>query len=128
MASINRSVCERTGGSEEDADTLVHAIVENDRARIAERALLGRDVEIVKHHTGTKVDQSVAVHVVGRDLCKVTEDLKGMAEKAGEFLKETPDDSDNLPEHIHAFRKEFKEATKTYIDVYYDNGKLRNSH
>ncbi|TIO65681.1 Qat anti-phage system ATPase QatA [Mesorhizobium sp.] len=37
------------------------------------------------------------------------EDLKGVAEKAGEFLKETPDESDNLPEHIHAFREEFKE-------------------
>ncbi len=37
------------------------------------------------------------------------EDLKGVAEKAGDFLKEAPDDSDNLPEHIHAFRKEFKE-------------------
>lgn len=37
------------------------------------------------------------------------EDLKGVAEKAGEFLKEAPDDSDNLPQHIHAFRKEFKE-------------------
>ncbi len=37
------------------------------------------------------------------------EDLKGVAEKAGEFLKEAPDESDNLPEHIHAFRDEFKE-------------------
>lgn len=37
------------------------------------------------------------------------EDLKGVAEKAGEFLKEAPDESDNLPEHIHAFREEFKE-------------------
>lgn len=37
------------------------------------------------------------------------EDLKGVAEKAGEFIKEAPEDSDNLPEHIHAFREEFKE-------------------
>lgn len=37
------------------------------------------------------------------------EDLKGVAEKAGEFLKEASDESDNLPEHIHAFREEFKE-------------------
>lgn len=37
------------------------------------------------------------------------EDLKGVAEKAGEFLKEAPAESDNLPEHIHAFREEFKE-------------------
>lgn len=37
------------------------------------------------------------------------EDLKGVADKAGEFLKEAPDESDNLPEHIHAFREEFKE-------------------
>ncbi|WP_445290702.1 Qat anti-phage system ATPase QatA [Agrobacterium salinitolerans] len=37
------------------------------------------------------------------------EDLKGVAEKAGDFLKEAPDESDNLPEHIHAFREEFKE-------------------
>ncbi len=36
------------------------------------------------------------------------EDLKGVAEKAGEFIKEA-EDSDNLPEHIHAFRAEFKE-------------------
>lgn len=35
------------------------------------------------------------------------EDLKGIAEKAGEFIKDAP--SDNLPEHIHAFRAEFKE-------------------
>jgi predicted KAP-like P-loop ATPase len=37
------------------------------------------------------------------------EDLKSVAEKAGEFVKEAPEESDNLPEHIHAFRKEFKE-------------------
>jgi predicted KAP-like P-loop ATPase len=35
------------------------------------------------------------------------EDLKGVAEKAGEFIKEAP--SDKLPEHIHAFRTEFQE-------------------
>jgi predicted KAP-like P-loop ATPase len=37
------------------------------------------------------------------------EDLKSVADKAGEFIKAEPQDSDNLPEHIHAFRKEFKE-------------------
>ncbi|WP_068635430.1 Qat anti-phage system ATPase QatA [Thauera butanivorans] len=37
------------------------------------------------------------------------EDLKGVAQKAGEFLKETPDEAEHLPEHIHAFREEFKE-------------------
>ena len=37
------------------------------------------------------------------------EDLKAVADKAGEFLKEAPNESENLPEHIHAFRKEFKE-------------------
>jgi len=37
------------------------------------------------------------------------EDLKGLAEKAGEFVKEAPEESDHLPEHIHAFREEFKE-------------------
>lgn len=37
------------------------------------------------------------------------EDLKGVAQKAGEFLKEAPDEADHLPEHIHAFREEFKE-------------------
>lgn len=37
------------------------------------------------------------------------DDLKGVAEKAGEFLKEAPPESDNLPEHIYAFRKELKE-------------------
>lgn len=37
------------------------------------------------------------------------EDLKGVAQTAGEFVKEAPEESDHLPEHIHAFRKEFKE-------------------
>lgn len=37
------------------------------------------------------------------------EDLKGVAEKAREFLKEAPVEADHLPEHIHAFREEFKE-------------------
>lgn len=37
------------------------------------------------------------------------DDLKEIAEKAGEFIKHSPKDSDNLPEHIHAFREEFKE-------------------
>lgn len=36
------------------------------------------------------------------------EDLKGVAEKAGKFLKEAPQDGDHLPEHIHAFRDEFR--------------------
>lgn len=37
------------------------------------------------------------------------EDLRGVAEQAGAFLKDAPQESDNLPEHIHAFRAEFKE-------------------
>ena len=37
------------------------------------------------------------------------EDLKGVAEKAGEYLKDAPKESDHVPEHIHAFRTEFKE-------------------
>jgi len=37
------------------------------------------------------------------------EDLKGVAEKAGEFIKEAPEEADHLPAHIHAFREEFKE-------------------
>lgn len=37
------------------------------------------------------------------------EDLKGVAEKAGDFIKDAPEDADHLPEHIHAFRDEFKE-------------------
>lgn len=37
------------------------------------------------------------------------EDLKSVANKAGEFIKDVPNESDNLPEHIHAFREEFKE-------------------
>ncbi len=37
------------------------------------------------------------------------EDLKSVASKAGEFIKDAPEESDNLPEHIHAFREEFKE-------------------
>lgn len=36
-------------------------------------------------------------------------DLRTVAEKAGEFIKQAPEGSDNLPEHIHAFREEFKE-------------------
>jgi predicted KAP-like P-loop ATPase len=36
------------------------------------------------------------------------EDLKSIAEKAGELI-EAPEDSDNLPAHIHAFRDEFVE-------------------
>jgi len=37
------------------------------------------------------------------------EDLKSAAEKAGDFIKDAPGDSDYLPEHIHAFREEFSE-------------------
>lgn len=37
------------------------------------------------------------------------EDVLELAGKAGDFLKEAPKDADNLPEHIHAFRKEFEE-------------------
>lgn len=37
------------------------------------------------------------------------DDLKGIAAKAGDFIKEAPEESENLPEHIHAFRKEFSE-------------------
>ncbi len=36
------------------------------------------------------------------------EDMKSFAEKAGEFLKDVDDAVDHLPEHIHAFRAEFK--------------------
>ena len=38
------------------------------------------------------------------------EDLKGVAEKADEFIKAAP--RDRLPEHIHAFRDEFKDLLK----------------
>lgn len=37
------------------------------------------------------------------------EDIRSVAEKAGEFVKEAPDEADHLPKHIHAFRDEFKE-------------------
>lgn len=37
------------------------------------------------------------------------EDLKSFSEKAGEFLKDSDDAGNHLPEHIHAFRTEFKE-------------------
>jgi len=37
------------------------------------------------------------------------EDLKAVAEKTGDFIKAAPQDADHLPEHIHAFRKEFRE-------------------
>lgn len=37
------------------------------------------------------------------------DDFEEAADKAGEFIKEGPGDSDNLSEHIHAFRREFKE-------------------
>lgn len=37
------------------------------------------------------------------------DDLKGAAEKIGEYLKEGGSESEKLPEHIHKFRDEFKE-------------------
>lgn len=37
------------------------------------------------------------------------EDIKSFAEKAGEFLRAPDETGDHLPEHIHAFRIEFKE-------------------
>ncbi|WP_036258236.1 Qat anti-phage system ATPase QatA [Methylocapsa aurea] len=37
------------------------------------------------------------------------EDMKSVAEQAGDFIKRAPEDADHLPEHIHAFREEFKE-------------------
>lgn len=37
------------------------------------------------------------------------DDFAEAAKKAGEFIKDVPGDSGNLPEHIHAFRGEFKE-------------------
>lgn len=36
------------------------------------------------------------------------EDLKSVAEKAGEYIKDAPEESDHLPEQVHAFREEFK--------------------
>jgi predicted KAP-like P-loop ATPase len=37
------------------------------------------------------------------------ENVKASAEKASEFIKDTPENVSHLPEHIHAFRNEFKE-------------------
>ncbi|WP_029050268.1 Qat anti-phage system ATPase QatA [Cupriavidus sp. amp6] len=37
------------------------------------------------------------------------EDLKTATDKAKEFIKDASDDTEYLPEHIHAFRDEFKE-------------------
>ena len=37
------------------------------------------------------------------------DDLKQVAAEAQEVLKEAPKDAERLPEHIHAFRKEFNE-------------------
>lgn len=37
------------------------------------------------------------------------EDLKNVVAKTGEFVKDAPEGADHLPEHIHAFRGEFKE-------------------
>lgn len=37
------------------------------------------------------------------------DDLKTVAEKTGDFIKAAPQDADHLPEHIHAFRNEFRE-------------------
>jgi predicted KAP-like P-loop ATPase len=39
------------------------------------------------------------------------EDLKGFVEHAGEYIKKA-DETDHLPEQIHAFRKEFEELLK----------------
>lgn len=36
------------------------------------------------------------------------EDLKAVAEKAGEYVKGAKDEADHLPEHMHAFREEFE--------------------
>lgn len=38
-----------------------------------------------------------------------SEDIKSFAKGAGDFLKDAESVSDHLPEHIHAFRNEFKE-------------------
>jgi len=40
------------------------------------------------------------------------EDLKKVAEHAGEFMKESAATENSVPEHIHAFRKEFEELLK----------------
>jgi predicted KAP-like P-loop ATPase len=37
------------------------------------------------------------------------EDLRSVAEQAGKYIKEGSDESDHLPDQMHAFRKEFKE-------------------
>lgn len=37
------------------------------------------------------------------------EELRGFAEKAGEYLKDAKEEGDHLPEQIHCFRKEFAE-------------------
>lgn len=37
------------------------------------------------------------------------EDLKSVTAQLSEYVKEAPESSDHLPEHIHAFREEFKE-------------------
>lgn len=39
----------------------------------------------------------------------VGENVKTSAEKASEFIKDMPENVSHLPEHIHAFRNEFKE-------------------
>lgn len=41
------------------------------------------------------------------------EDLGKLAEHAGEFIKESAESENSVPEHIHAFRKEFEELLKT---------------
>lgn len=52
----------------------------------------------------------LATSVLAKPADHITiEDLRGVAEKAGEYIKDAPEDNDHLPEHIHAFRKEFKE-------------------
>jgi len=37
------------------------------------------------------------------------EDLKGVAEQIGDYVKDAKEESEQLPAHIHAFREEFKE-------------------
>ncbi len=37
------------------------------------------------------------------------EDLKSIAKQAGDYIKESKDESDHLPEQVHAFREEFRE-------------------
>lgn len=50
-----------------------------------------------------------AVSVVSQPQDHIDRDaLVGLTEKAGEYLKEAPEETDHLPAHMHAFREEFK--------------------